>query len=590
MSNQQIAKLLRNIAIAYTIKNEKKLRFQIIAYQKAADAVSNLTSEVYDYYKEDKLDSLPGIGVSIRSHLVELFKKGKVSHFEWALKGIPKSVFVLTDVPTFGPKRAYRLVKEFKLNNPQTVIDDLEKRARKREISKLEGFGEKSEKDILRALKEFKLGKGKTTRMVLPYAFDIAKKMVAYVKKSKYAQKAEPLGSLRRMMPTVGDIDIAVASNHPKEVIEHFTKYPYKERVIEKGDITSSILVSGGRQVDLMIQPPHAFGSLLQHFTGSKNHNIALREFALKKGLSLSEYGIKRRMENGKWKMENYDSEEKFYTALGLDWIPPEMRENTGEIELSERHKLPRLVELKDINGDLHLHSSFPIEPSHDLGKNTIKEITEKAEIMGYQYIGFSEHNPSISKHTKTQILSLIKARNKEIDQILSGNKNIRILKLLEIDVLPNGSLAVSNEGLNLLDGAVVSIHSSFNMDENEMTKRVILGLTHPKAKILAHPTGRILNERSGYELDWEKIFNFCKKNNKALEINSWPSRLDPPDPIIRLATEKEVKFIINTDSHALWQMELMMFGVAIARRGWAKKSDILNNLSYNEFVKWLKS
>ena len=300
MSNQQIAKLLRNIAIAYTIKNEKKLRFQIIAYQKAADAVSNLTSEVYDYYKEDKLDSLPGIGVSIRSHLVELFKKGKVSHFEWALKGIPKSVFVLTDVPTFGPKRAYRLVKEFKLNNPQTVIDDLEKRARKREISKLEGFGEKSEKDILRALKEFKLGKGKTTRMVLPYAFDIAKKMVAYVKKSKYAQKAEPLGSLRRMMPTVGDIDIAVASNHPKEVIEHFTKYPYKERVIEKGDITSSILVSGGRQVDLMIQPPHAFGSLLQHFTGSKNHNIALREFALKKGLSLSEYGIKRRMENGK--------------------------------------------------------------------------------------------------------------------------------------------------------------------------------------------------------------------------------------------------------------------------------------------------
>ena len=288
--------------------------------------------------------------------------------------------------------------------------------------------------------------------------------------------------------------------------------------------------------------------------------------------------------------MENYDSEEKFYTALGLDWIPPEMRENTGEIELSERHKLPRLVELKDINGDLHLHSSFPIEPSHDLGKNTIKEITEKAEIMGYQYIGFSEHNPSISKHTKTQILSLIKARNKEIDQILSGNKNIRILKLLEIDVLPNGSLAVSNEGLNLLDGAVVSIHSSFNMDENEMTKRVILGLTHPKAKILAHPTGRILNERSGYELDWEKIFNFCKKNNKALEINSWPSRLDPPDPIIRLATEKEVKFIINTDSHALWQMELMMFGVAIARRGWAKKSDILNNLSYNEFVKWLKS
>src|SRR3989344_962604 len=590
MSNEQISKLLRNIAAAYTIKNEKKFRFQIIAYQKAADSIANSSVELVDYHKEGRLQNIPGIGESIKEHLDELFKTGKVKYFEWALAGIPDSVFVLMDIPSFGPKKAYRLVEEFKLVNPKTVIADIKKLAAKGRIAPLKGFGEKSQEDILRAIREFKEGKGKTTRMVLPFASEIADKIIQYLNRYPGVMDARTLGSLRRMVPTIGDIDIAVASNNATEVIGHFVKYPYLERIIEKGDVTASILVSGGRQVDLMVQPPNALGSLLQHFTGSKNHNITLREFALKKGLSLSEYGIKRRMENGKWKMENYDSEEKFYTALGLDWIPPEMRENTGEIELSERHKLPRLVELKDINGDLHLHSSFPIEPSHDLGKNTIKEITEKAEIMGYQYIGFSEHNPSISKHTKTQILSLIKARNKEIDQILSGNKNIRILKLLEIDVLPNGSLAVSNEGLNLLDGAVVSIHSSFNMDENEMTKRVILGLTHPKAKILAHPTGRILNERSGYELDWEKIFNFCKKNNKALEINSWPSRLDPPDPIIRLATEKEVKFIINTDSHALWQMELMMFGVAIARRGWAKKSDILNNLSYNEFVKWLKS
>lgn len=589
MSNFQIAKMLKNVAASYIIKDEKKYRFQIIAYQRAADAIENSSLEVKDLFKDNKLELLPGVGSTIKSHLQELLKKGSVAHFEWVMKGVPKSVFPLLEVPTFGPKKAYKLAKEFAFNNPDTVLNDLEKAAKQDKIAVLEGFGYKSQKDILLAIKEYRQGKGKTTRMVLSYAFEVAEKIVSYLKKSSTVIDAIPLGSLRRMMSTVGDIDIAVATNKPKEVINHFISYPYIERVIEQGKTTASILVSGGKQIDLMIQTPHGFGSLLQHFTGSKNHNVHLREHALSKGFSLSEHGIKRQMENGKWKMENYSKEQDFYKAIGMSWIPPELREDKGEIELAIAYKLPDLVQQMDIKADLHIHSNFLIDPSHDLGKNSIQEMTKKAKNLKYQYIGFSEHNPSISKHNSRQIYSLIASRNDEIEQLKSNIKGIRALKLLEIDILSNGKLAVDDRSMNLLDGAIVSVHSSFAMNKDKMTQRVIQGLSHPKAKILAHPTGRLLNQRLGYELDFEKIFDLCKKYNKALEINSCPTRLDLPDSIIMRAVEYKVKLIINTDSHAAWQMDLMKYGIAMARRGWAEKSDILNTLSYNEFKEWLR-
>ncbi len=588
MSNEQIAKILRNIATAYTIKNEKQFRFQIIAYQRAADFIKNSSIELQDYYKEGKLQDIPGIGASIKGHLEELFETGKSKQFIWALKGIPEPVFVLIDIPTFGPKKSYRLINEFGLSNSINVIADLEKIAKKGLIARVEGFGEKSQKDILRAIKEFRERKGKTSRMTLPFASEISDKIIAYLRKSSYVVSAYVLGSLRRQLPTVGDIDIAVASNHPKEVIDHFIAYPHIERVIEKGKETASMLVSGGKQIDLMVQPPQAFGALLQHFTGSKNHNIALREFALKRNMSLSEHGIKY-LKSKKSSIQKIDSEEKFYKTLGLAWIPPEIRDNTGEIELAAKNALPKLIEIKDIKGDFHIHSNFPIEPSHDLGKNTIEEMTNKAISLGYEYLGFSEHNPSISKHTVGKISSLIEARNKLIDQILSNTKSVRILKLLEIDILPSGELAVDNKSLNLLDFAIVSIHSVFNMDKEKMTQRVIKGLSHSKAKILAHPTGRLLNERPGYELDWNKILNFCKENNKALEINAWPSRLDLSDQLIRQCVDSNVKMAIDTDSHALDQMENMKYGVAMARRGWATKNDILNALEYNDLINWIR-
>jgi len=590
MTNSQIAKLLRNVAASYTIKNENKYRFQIIAYQRAADAIENSSLEVSDLFKDNKLELLPGIGTSIRSHLEDLLKKGKVARFEWITKGIPKSVFPLLDVPTIGPKKAYRLVREFSLSNPETVIKDLKKIAKQGKIAALPGFGEKSESDVLRAIADYRRGVGKTSRMVLPYAFEITEKLISYLKKSNAVNYAVALGSLRRMTPTVGDIDIAVATSKPREVINHFVSYPYRERIIEKGDATASIYVSGGRQIDIMTQVPQSFGSLLQHFTGSKNHNVRLREYALSKGLSLSEHGIKRISKSGANRIEKIPTEEEFYKKLNISWIPPELREDKGEIELAMAHKLPILVEQRDIKGDLHIHSNFPIDPSHDLGIDSMQDLVLYARKLKYEYFGFSEHNPSVSKHNSSQIYSLISRRNDIIEQIKSNTKGIRVLKLLEIDILSNGKLAVDDKSLSLLDGAIVSIHSSFGMSKDKMTKRVIQGLSHPKAKIFAHPTGRLLNQRPGYELDFEKIFDFCKENNKALEINSWPSRLDLPDSIIKSAVEQEIKLVINTDSHAVEQLGMMKYGVAMARRGWAEKSDILNALGYNEFVKWLKT
>ena len=586
MNNKEVARLLRNVAASYRIKDEKKYYFQLIAYENASDTIESLPEQLENLYKENELDNVPNIGKTIKSRLEELFKKGKVSHFDYVLKGIPPAVFALIEIPSLGPKRAYKLSIELGLKNQDTAVDELEKIAKSGGIAKIPGFGEKSEKDILRAIAEFKLGKGKTTRMVLPIAFEVGQRVLDYLYLSKKVKRAETLGSLRRMMPTIGDVDIAVATDDPKAVINHFVKFPNLERVIEKGPTTASILALGGKQIDLMTQPVKSFGSLLQHFTGSKNHNVHLREYALKNGMSLSEKGIKKNI-NGKEKLLKFDTEESFYSELSMDWIPPEIREDTGEIELALKHSLPKLIELSDIKGDFHLHSSFPIEPSHDLGKNTIEEMISKAKSLHYEYIAFSEHNPSISKHTSSQIYDLILKRNEEIYRIEDLYK-IKIVKMLEVDILPNGSLAIDDKALDKLDAIIVSIHSVFSMDQRQMTKRVISGLSHPKAKILAHPTGRLLNKRNGYELIWDELFDYVKKNKKILEINSWPYRLDLPDTLIRKAKELGIKFAINTDSHASDQMDLMRYGVAMARRGWAEKNDIINAMSYNEMTKYL--
>lgn len=601
MTNQKIAEILRNVAASYFINGENK--FKIIAYNKAAETIQNSLVEARDLWKEGKLSAIPGVGKSIASYLDELFRTGKVKHFEKILQSMPQAMFPLLNVPGFGPKKAFKLVMILKLTNPETVIKDLFKAAKDHRIASIEGFGDRSQKDIMEALERFTRGRMKENRMPLLYADIQATAITTYLKHNKDTIEALPLGSLRRKVATIGDIDIAVSTNNPKSVIDWFLKYPKMEKTIEKGSSGASILLDNGIQVDLRIQYPGKFGAMLQYFTGSKRHNIHLREIALRHDLSLSEYGIKPLSQKQKKRLSTYTydkklkvyeiaKEENFYKVLGLPWIPPELREDSGEIDEALQNRLPLLVSLDDIKGDFHLHTNYDLKPSHDLGVSSLKNIMLTADKLGYEYIGISDHNPSFSNHNNRQIVHIMKRRSDYIEHIQSSTKSVRVklFIMLEIDILPDGHLALPDEAFQYIDAAIVSIHSSFTMNKDKMTARILSGLSHPKVKILAHPTGRLLGKRDSYEVDWTKIFDFCKKNKKALEINAFPERLDLPDSLVHEAVHKGVILVVNTDSHECMQMPLMRYGVSVARRGWAKKSDILNSMPYNKVKHWMNN
>lgn len=586
MGNLQIAKLLRSVSAALVLSNAN--RFRVIAYDKAADAIEHASSEVKDLWDDGKLKELSGIGEGIASSLDELFKTGKVKHFEEILKPYPEALFELMEVPGIGPKNALKFCKAFGITKAHTAVTKLEKAAKSGLVAKLEGFGPDSQTRVLQGISELS---GRSKRLLLDQAHTIAGSLITYMKKNPHIKKIDYLGSLRRQASTVGDLDFSVATDNPKDVIEYFCKYPNKSRVLEAGDKSASLILPGDHQADLMVQPPEAYGSLLQHFTGSKHHNIALRELALKKGYSLSEHGI--RPLGYDESVKPYDdpklikipTEEKFYKFLGLDWIPPELREGKGEIEAAGDHKLPKLVEVSDIKGDLQLHSNFPIEPSHDLGQNSPGEIAKIAKSLGYEYIGLTDHNPAISGHTEKQIIDLVKKRS---EAIRSTKADVHIFVGLEIDIQPGGELALPEAAFDHLDYACVSIHSSFRQTRDQATTRVLRALDHPKVRFLAHPTGRLLGEREGVELDWDQIFDYCLKNNKWLEIDGWPNRLDLPDVVAHDAIKRRIKLVVNTDSHAASQLPFMKYGVAVARRAWATQKDIINTMPLSEMKKML--
>lgn len=582
LNNIEISELLRDIAAAYQLKDPGGARFKIIAYQRAADAVEHATSELKDLWDDGKLKEIPGVGASIAEHLSELFSTGRSKHFDELMEGLPKSMFEFMKVPGIGPKTAYKLAHDLSLKS----LSDLEKAAKKGRIAELEGFGEQSQKDILDSIGTVRK---RIKRHLLPYAMEISGRVIDYLLANKAVKKADTLGSLRRKVSTIGDIDIAAATEDPEKVLEYFTKFPNTQKILEKGTRTAAIILPGAVQVDLMVETPEAYGSLLQHFTGSKHHNIALRELALKKGFSLSDYGVKK---VGSEKLIKFDGEEKLYNFFGLDFIPPEMREDTGEISVSMEHKLPKLVEIKDIKADLQIHSDFDVETSHDVGATSMEELVKKADEKGYEYIAFTDHNPSQKGHSAKDFVEILKKRRERIEKLNYSLKNMNIKNVqkvfnsLEIDIMPNGDLPVPQEALDELDFALVSIHSSFEGERNANTKRVLKALENPKVKIFAHPTGRKLNEREGVDLDWPEIFEFCLKRGKWIEINCDPMRLDLPDVLVREGVKLGVKFSLGTDSHHKDMMDNIPFGITVARRGWAEKKDIVNTLSYGDFCK----
>lgn len=589
ISNRDVAELLRSLAAAHLIKNNN--RFQILAYENAADSIDQLSREIKDIWKEGKLDSIPNIGKTIASGLDEYFKKGKSKHFNSILKGIPPTVFELMKVPSIGPKKAHKLVKTFNIVNEETVFEDLKNLCLAGKIANLESFGQKSQEQMLREIEHY-LKRDKSSegrRMPLPYANALAEEIISYMKQNNLVKKVDVLGSLRRMVTTIGDVDIAVLADKKRaqQIVDHFVKFPRKTIVENAGVKKAAIIASPGIRIDLRVQERKNYGSMLQYFTGSKNHNIKLREFALQKGLSLSEWGIKQLKKEKK--LLEFETEEKFYKFLGLQYIQPELREGYNEIESALHNKLPKLIEVEDIKGDMHLHSKYDLKPSHDFGMNSYQEILTKARSLKYEYIGFSDHNPKMSDLSPDEIVKIMKLREAHIQKV-AGSARVKYFIGLEVDILPTGELALPEKAFNYVDYLLISVHSAFRLDIKTMTARVLKALKHPKVKILGHPTGRLLGKREGYELEWEKIFGACKKNNIALEINAWPERLDLPDVLVKVALNHGIKFVINTDAHANDHMDNMKYGVSVARRGWATKNDIINTQDYKSFKKWLES
>jgi len=635
-SNKSIAELLRNIAAAYLLQqgpdSDRNNRFKIIAYQKAADTVEHLSRELKDIWQEGKLQKVPGIGPGIGSGLSQLFENGTSSHFNEILKGIPSSVFLLMKVPGIGPKKAFRLVTHFGLTEKETVIDDLGNLAKAGEIEDLEGFGQKSQIDIIEGLNVFERHDRRDERMSLSYAQKIASEVISYMKGlGPIVKRIDSLGSLRRRVATIGDIDLAIKvhdtsyskrdypsfrDNPYKKIVDHFLAYPGNRTIEAAGERKASILAAGNIRIDLRVQEAESYGSMLQYFTGSKAHNIKLREYALKKGYSLNEYGMKNMKEKhpptdlhrlppslggfkknlpyegstpkGGGMLHTFKDEESLYAFLGLSYIPPELREGTREIELAKKRLLPKLVDESDIKGDFHMHSSYDLQTSHDVGLNTFEEMTAKAKELQYEYIGFSEHNPKQKNLSEVEVVTIMKERKEHIDRIMK-NAKLPYFIGLEVDILPNGSLALPDDAFEYVDYLIVSLHSSFRMNMTEMTKRVLKALSYPKVKIFGHPTARLLGAREGVEIDWDQVFEYVVKHNQALEINSGPSRLDLPDSLVKEGVEKGVKFFINTDAHAVKHMDWMKFGVFVARRGWLEKKDVVNTWGEKEVREWLK-
>lgn len=586
-SNKSVTELLRNIAAAHTLKGDN--RFRIIAYEKAADAIEHLSREIEDIWKEGKIQKVTGIGPGIGQALSEYFETGTSKHFQEILKGIPPTVFILMKVPGIGPKKAFRLVAEFGLTNTATIVEDVITVAKADKISTLEGFGKKSQEDIVEALHVYQQKDRREERMPMPFAFSLAEEVMAYLKQLPEVKQTDTLGSMRRRVSTIGDIDIAVLADEKdsQKIVDYFLEYPGKRSVEGAGPAKASIIAAGNIRIDLRVQDAKSYGSMLQYFTGSKAHNIKLREYALKKGYSLSEYGLKK-VKGDNPIVKEFKDEESLYGFLGLPYIPPEIREGTDEIEIALKNKVPNLIELSDIKGDFHIHSSYDSQTSHDLGLNTYEELVERAKELKYEYIGFADHNPKNSGISSEEIVGLMKERKNHIDKVLS-TASLPYFIGLEVDITPNGELALPEKAFEYVDFLIVSIHSSFKQDKEQMTERVLKALSYPKVKIFGHPTARLLGKRDGIDVDWSKIFAYAKEKNIAMEINASPSRLDLPDVLAREAHEAGVEFAIDTDSHAVQHMDFMQYGIFVAKRAWITKKEVINTKPYKELKTWME-
>ena len=576
VSNKDVIVMLKEILAAMEVKGYNN--FRVRAYQNAISVLENLTVSIQDLWENKRLGEIPGIGPGIEAHLNEFFTQGSVNEFDEIKKTLPEGMFSLIGLRGIGAKRAYKLALAFKLEKREDALEKIKLAAEKGKIQVLEGFGEKMEKLILEAVDEQKMTKNKKIRFLLPQAEEIVGRIKDYMKGCDSVIEMEACGSFRRKNATIGDLDIPVSTNEPEKVLEYFLKFPEIEEVLVVGDKKSSVVLKNEVQVDIRVSEPQAYGAMLQYFTGSKQHNILLRNFALNKGMSLSEYGIKKDQE-----LMEFLNEKDFYGQLGLPLIPPELRNGNQEIEFAQKDKLPKLIELSDIKGDIHSHTNFSD------GVDTLEDMVEEARKMGYEYIGISDHAPSIQSRGLGTVLKIVSDTRKKIDDINSSQNDIKVLFGYEVNILVDNSLSLPDDILKNLDYVIAGIHSGFSQDRETVTQRLLSAIENPYVSVIAHPSGRVLNERDPADPDWNKIFSAARDNNVLLEINSQPSRLDLPDDLIKMAIDWGVDLIINSDAHSISDLNFMKYGIYMARRGWAEKKNIVNSLKYDEFVKKIK-
>ncbi len=574
-SNEDILTLLKEVTAAMEVKNVSF--FRIRAYQNVISSIEDLTISVYDLWKQNRLNEVQGMGDTLTAHFNELFTLGRAKDFESVKKDLPQGMFALLGLRGIGAKKAFRLATEFNLENRESALNELKKAAEQEKIRVLDGFGEKSEQAILSTLELQKKHKSNKERMLISTAESISARIIEYLKQNEYVLQAEALGSLRRRESTVGDLDIVISTINPAEVIEHFIQFSEVADVTAKGTSRAAVVLRNDVQVDIRVIEPDSYGAMVQYFTGSKSHNISLRNFALEKGLSLSEYAIKKGDIAHK-----FQTEKEFYSFLDLGFVPPEIRQGRNEVALASKSKLPVLIDLKDVKGDIHMHTT------DSDGNASIEEMVEKAVSLGYEYIAITDHNPSVRMNGSFDALAVIENKKRKIEQINTSQDVIRVLFGYEVDILKTGELALPDNLLQKLDFAIASIHSNFEMPRKEITDRLLSAVRNPYIKVLGHPSGRLINKRPPMDLDWEKIFEEVKNEGKLFEINAHPSRLDLADDLVYEAARQKIPLIISTDAHSVKELENMHYGVDVARRGWCTADHILNTKSLVAFTKSL--
>jgi DNA polymerase (family 10) len=579
MDNKTIARILRETAELLQIDGAIIGRYR--SYEKAAELIAGMHESVEQLAKEpDKLEELPGIGERMAEHIEEIIKTGDYSLRKKLLKKFPATLLDIMNLQSLGPKKVALLWSNFQA----ATVADVEKLARDGKLRDLPGFGEKSEQNILRAVEAHKRSTG---RFRLDTAEAAAAAIIEHIEKyPKAVGSVTPAGSLRRAKETAGDLDLLLtladgftAQKHVDALAEHIVKYPRIEQVLAKGENKVSFTLDNGLQVDVRLLDKNSFGAALLYFTGSREHNVTLRGRANDMGYTLNEYALATL--KGEKRVAG-KTEEEIYAKLKLDYIPPEIRENTGEIAAAENHKLPKLIERSDVKGDLQMHTT-----ASD-GKHSIEEMAETARSLGHEYIAITDHSKSVTIANgldERRAAAHIKKLRAANDQGLG----IRVLAGSEVDILKDGELDYSDEILAQLDVVVCSIHSYMQLDRAAMTDRMLRCIENPYTQIIGHPTGRRLLARESFDYDMEKVLSACAKYGVAMECNSYPERLDLRDVYLRMCKERGVKVVISTDSHNTLHLPFIRYGVTMARRGWLEKADVINTLPADQFLAALR-